>query len=76
MANKTELLEVFQKIAANPAAQLKKYLDAGCKVVGCVPVYTPEEIVHAMGAVPMGVWGADTEVKESKQYFPAFRLFR
>lgn len=72
MANKTELLEAFHKVAANPAAQLKKYLDAGQKVVGCVPVYTPEEIIHSMGAVPMGVWGADTELKESKQYFPAF----
>lgn len=72
MANKTELLEAFHKVATNPAAQLKKYTDAGLKVVGCVPVYTPEEIIHSMGAVPMGVWGADTELKESKQYFPAF----
>lgn len=72
MANKTELLEAFHKIAVNPEAQLKKYIDAGQKVVGCVPVYTPEEIIHSMGAVPMGVWGADTELKESKQYFPAF----
>lgn len=72
MANKTELLAAFHKVAADPAAQMKAYLAQGKKVVGCVPVYTPEEIIHSMGVVPMGVWGADTELKESKKYFPAF----
>ncbi len=42
------------------------------KVVACVPVYTPEELIHSMGLVPMGAWGADIELKESKKYFPAF----
>ena len=51
---------------------MKKYLDEGRRVVLVAPVYTPEEIVHSMGLVPMGVWGADTELKEAKKYFPAF----
>lgn len=67
-----ELLANFHVIANSPKKQLNKYLAEGRKVIGCVPIYTPEEIVHAMGAVPMGIWGADTEVKEAKQYFPAF----
>jgi benzoyl-CoA reductase/2-hydroxyglutaryl-CoA dehydratase subunit BcrC/BadD/HgdB len=67
-----ELLNKFHDIAANPGKQMEAYLKAGKRVVLCAPVYTPEEIVHAMGAVPMGAWGADTELQLSKKYFPAF----
>ena len=67
-----ELLNRFHEIAACPKAQMAHYLDSGKKVVLTAPVYTPEEIIHAMGAVPFGVWGADIELNESKRYFPAF----
>lgn len=67
-----ELLAKFHEIAESPKKQLDGYLAAGKKVVACVPVYTPEELIHSMGLVPMGAWGADTEVKEAKRYFPAF----
>ncbi len=30
----------------------------GSKVVGCFPVYTPAEIIHACGMLPLGVMGA------------------
>lgn len=30
----------------------------GAKVVGCFPVYTPAEIIHACGMLPLGVMGA------------------
>ncbi|NRZ41090.1 benzoyl-CoA reductase/2-hydroxyglutaryl-CoA dehydratase subunit BcrC/BadD/HgdB [Clostridium beijerinckii] len=72
MATLDELLLKFKDIAANPDKQLKSYLESGKKVVACAPVYTPEEIIHSMEFIPMGVWGADIEIKESKQYFPAF----
>lgn len=72
MAALNELLTKFNNIAANPDKQLKSYLKDGKKVVICAPVYTPEEIIHSMGLVPMGVWGADIEIKEAKKYFPAF----
>lgn len=70
--NVQELLARFQKIASSPAAQKDAYLAMGRKVVLTAPVYTPEEIVHAMGMVPMGAWGADLELQEAKRYFPAF----
>ena len=66
------ILARFHEIAANPAAQKDAYLAAGQKVVLTAPVYTPEEIIHAMGAVPMGAWGGDLELREAKKYFPAF----
>lgn len=72
MADYNTLINQFHDIASNPAKQLRHYLDSGKKVAGVSPVYTPEEIVHSMGIVPMGIWGADVELSESKRYFPAF----
>lgn len=67
-----ELLRRFHTAAADPKGQLKQYLEAGEKVVLTAPVYTPEEIIHSMGLVPMGTWGADVPLEGSKEYFPAF----
>lgn len=72
MEKLNQLLEEFHNIAENPSKQLEKFLKQGKKVIACAPVYTPEEIIHSMGLVPMGVWGADMELKEAKSYFPAF----
>ena len=67
-----ELFNQFHDIASDPKKQMDRYLAEGRKVVLTAPVYTPEELVHSMGMVPMGVWGADVELKEAKRYFPAF----
>lgn len=67
-----ELFEKFHEIAANPQAAKKRYISEGKKVVLMAPVYTPEEIIHSMGMVPMGAWGADIQLNEAKKYFPAF----
>jgi bcr-type benzoyl-CoA reductase subunit C len=67
-----ELLLKFEEIAKNPKKQLNKYLEQEKKVVLCAPVYTPDEIIHSMGMIPFGAWGADVEIKEAKEYFPAF----
>ena len=67
-----ELYRQFHEIAASPRKQLDKYLAEGRKVVACAPIYTPEEIIHSMGLVPMGVWGAEMEFHEAKKYYPAF----
>lgn len=72
MAEKKELLARFHEIASSPRKQMDSYLEQGKKVVLCVPGYTPDEIVHSMGLVPMGAWGADVQLKEAKRYFPAF----
>ena len=67
-----EIFDQFHKIATAPRAQMDSYLQQGKKVVLTSPVYTPEEILHSMGFVPMGAWGADVELNRSKEYFPAF----
>lgn len=67
-----DLFAKFHEIAANPTAQKDRYLAEGKKVVLTAPVYVPEEIIHSMGLIPMGAWGADIQLNESKKYFPAF----
>ncbi len=72
MSRLRELLNQFEAVANSPRKQLDKYLAEGKQAIGTVPVYTPEEILHSMGFVPFGVWGADVEVKDAKAYYPSF----
>ncbi len=67
-----EIISRLEYVANNPKAMLKEHLDAGRKVIGCFPVFCPEEIVEAAGMVPMGMWGGNVEVVKAKEYFPAF----
>lgn len=63
---------LLNKLDVCPFEQLDKYVAEGKKVIGCAPVYAPEELVYALGMIPMGIWGAEGEVTLSKEYFPAF----
>lgn len=67
-----EIISKLEYVANNPKEMMKNYIKKGNKVVGCLPVYTPGEIVHAAGMVPMNIWGGDVEIEKAKQYFPAF----
>lgn len=72
MSRIEELLDGFQKISENPKQQLDKYLAEGKKAIGCFPYYAPEELVHAAGMVPFGVWGKSGSPNEAKKYFATF----
>ncbi len=65
-------IALLQAACDNPRARLTHYLSQGKKVVGCFPVYTPEELVHAAGIIPFGLWGGRAEWKLVKSYLPAF----
>ncbi len=42
------------------------------KAVGCFPVYVPEEIVHAAGFLPVGLWGGQTTLQRADAYMQSF----
>ena len=67
-----DILNKLHEAAASPRAQMDGYLAQGKKIVLCAPVYTPEEIIHSMGFVPMGAWGGDVALNRAKEYCPAF----
>lgn len=72
MADWKENLARLQAACDNPRSQLDYYLAQGKKVVGCFAPYTPEELVHAAGMIPMGLWGGKVEPRLAKSYLPAF----
>lgn len=72
MSSFETILSQMKDVIKNPGAVVKSYKKRGVKVVGCFPVYSPEEIIHAAGMFPMGIWGGSTEIELSKQYLPAF----
>ena len=72
MADFQKILTQLQAACDHPRVQLERYLAQGKQMVGCFAPYTPEELVHACGMIPMGMWGGHTEVKLAKSYLPAF----
>lgn len=60
----TEVLETSRALVEDTT--YRRALDwkkAGGKVVGCFPVYTPVELIHAGGMLPLGVVGGGTSVE-------------
>ena len=72
MADLHTNIESLKQACQNPRAQLDKYLAEGKKVIGCFEPYTPEELVHASGMIPLGLWGGQTDLKLVKSYLPPF----
>jgi benzoyl-CoA reductase subunit C len=61
-----ELVERCREIVATPpgeAASAWKRAHPDGKVVGCFPVYTPVELIHASGALPIGVIGGGNQIE-------------
>ena len=68
-----ELLKEFEQAAASPKKQLDLYKGQGKKCIGVLPYYAPEELVHAAGMVPFGIWGSNTKtISLAKEYCATF----
>ena len=72
MADLQKNLQLLADACASPRARLENYLSQGKKVVGCFAPYAPEELVHACGMIPFGMWGGNVELIRAKSYLPAF----
>lgn len=68
-----ELIQTFQEIANNPKKMVDEYKkEVGREVIGVMPIYAPEEIIHAAGCLPIGLWGGKKEISKTRAYLPAF----
>lgn len=66
-------VDLIKELNTDVLKSIDHYVDEGKKVIGIsAPNVVPEEIIHAAGLVPVTVWGAEGEVVEAKEYFPAF----
>lgn len=72
MADLQRALSTLEWGAAHPRERLEHYLAEGRQAVGCFAPYAPEELVHASGMIPFGLWGGKTELEYAKSYLPAF----
>ncbi|KEI74402.1 2-hydroxyacyl-CoA dehydratase [Clostridium botulinum] len=73
MSNSDKFFNDFKDVIDHPKKYIMKHMEkTGQKAIGCMPLYTPEELVLAAGMFPVGVWGSNTELSKAKTYFPAF----
>lgn len=69
----TKIMAQMQAAVKHPNQVIRDYKKkTGKGVVGCFPYYTPEEIVHAAGMLPVGLWGGETQVSAVHSILPAF----
>jgi len=67
------IVKEFSAVALNPKGQLKAYKEQGWKCIGVMPYYAPEELVHAAGMVPFGMWGSNRKtISKAKEYCATF----
>ena len=74
MRTAKEIINEFKAIADNPRKAMDDYQkETGKGAVGIMPVYCPEEIVHAAGYLPIGMWGAQKkQISKARTYLPPF----
>jgi len=72
MSRANDIINELTKIAENPGASIYALKNSGKKLVGVLPVYTPEELIHAAGAVPVGLWGGNVPIAEARAYLQPF----
>ena len=74
MRTAKEIINEFKAIADNPRKAMDDYKkESGKGAVGIMPVYCPEEIVHAAGYLPIGMWGAQKkQISKARTYLPPF----
>ncbi|MFA5638152.1 MAG: 2-hydroxyacyl-CoA dehydratase family protein [Anaerovoracaceae bacterium] len=63
----------LKRISQNPVKSIEAGIkETGKRAVGCFPIYTPDEIVYAAGALPIGMWGGPFVGNMSDKYFQTF----
>lgn len=73
MSKVDTIISELQAIASNPKKAMEDYkAETGKGAVGIVPVYGPDELVYAAGRLPIGCWGAQTEISKARAYLPPF----
>ena len=58
-----KLLSRFFAVVADPYSEAKKSKEQGQKIIGWLPTDVPEELIHAAGAFPVGILGANNNVR-------------
>ncbi|MFH2046329.1 MAG: 2-hydroxyacyl-CoA dehydratase family protein [Pseudomonadota bacterium] len=64
-----ELLKKFTPIVKDPHSWLTRWKkETGKKILGCFPMYIPEEIIHAAGILPIQLLGSNERITLGDKY--------
>jgi benzoyl-CoA reductase subunit C len=62
-----EIARLTQEVLADPTfPTVRAWRKAGGKAVGCFPVYTPQELVHSLGLLPVAMQGGGENLEISR----------
>ncbi|MFQ5824150.1 MAG: 2-hydroxyacyl-CoA dehydratase subunit D [bacterium] len=68
-----EILSLCRDLIEDPEyPTVRRWREAGGKVIGHFQVYFPEEIAHAAGLLPLKICGAQVEGMESESHFGSY----
>lgn len=69
--SKIEILREMEYAVTHIRERVLDEKARGHKVIGCLPILIPEELVHASGAFPVGIWGAERlPIVRAAEYYP------
>jgi bcr-type benzoyl-CoA reductase subunit C len=69
----TAILNELDHVVNHPREAVRKFKkETGREVIGCLPIYVPEEIIYAGHMLPVGIWGGQTNIVKSGAYLPGF----
>jgi benzoyl-CoA reductase subunit C len=68
-----DILNTVREIAGNPFKTLRNWKESnGRKIIGCMPMQIPEEIIHAAGALPVVMPEGDEPVTAASKHIQYF----
>ena len=71
--SKVEILREMEYAVTHIRERVLDEKARGHKVIGCLPILIPEELVHASGAFPVGIWGAERlPIVRAAEYYPPY----
>lgn len=67
------IINELVEIQKNPTKVVEDHKKAtGKGAIGIMPIYAPEELVHATGFLPVGIWGGQKNITKARAYLPPF----
>ena len=65
--------EPFEKIVSEKWRRSREYKErTGCVAVGHLLPDVPEELIHAVGGLPVALWGAGVELSHAQAHIPSY----
>lgn len=73
MSKLQALINSLVEAGAHPGRTVRESLKSAAKEgFGCFPPYTPQELIHAAGFLPIGMWGGSSDLKLADRYMQGF----